>query len=72
MRIMRIASKYLLLLRLLLILFCLSRGMNTVYIRRDTEDVDEDMDRIREEVDVFLEGSADDRGPMEKLADLLL
>ncbi|KAJ9268268.1 hypothetical protein DTO212C5_5596 [Paecilomyces variotii] len=47
-------------------------GMNTVYIRRDTEDVDEDMDRIRKEVDVFLEGSAHDRGPMEKLADLLL
>ncbi|KAJ9353646.1 haloacid dehalogenase [Paecilomyces variotii] len=47
-------------------------GMKTVYIRRDTEDVDEDMDRIRKEVDVFLEGSAHDRGPMEKLADLLL
>lgn len=65
-------SKYFLFLHLLLIRLCSSRGMKTVYIRRDTEDVDEDMDRIRKEVDVFLEGSADDRGPMEKLADLLL
>lgn len=48
--------------------------MNTVYIRRDTEDLDEDMDRIRSEVDVFLEGgeSGEDDGPLAKLADLLL
>ncbi|GAD96288.1 hypothetical protein SCHCODRAFT_102954 [Paecilomyces variotii No. 5] len=47
-------------------------GMNTVYIKRDTEDLNEDMDQVRSEVDVFFEGSAGDRGPMEKLADLLL
>jgi hypothetical protein len=47
--------------------------MNTVYIRRDTEDLDEDMDRIRSEVDVFLEGGeSEDDGPLAKLADLLL
>ena len=31
--------------------------MGTVYIQRATEDLDEDMDVIRDEVDLFLDGT---------------
>lgn len=32
--------------------------MKTVYIQRNTEDPDEDMERIRSEVDVFIDGTS--------------
>ncbi|OOF96638.1 hypothetical protein ASPCADRAFT_506273 [Aspergillus carbonarius ITEM 5010] len=41
-------------------------GMRTVYIYRDTEDLDEDMGVVRREVDVFLDGE----GPLGQLAEL--
>lgn len=39
-------------------------GMKTVYIRRWTDDIDEDMDKVREEMDYFLDG-------MEKLPETI-
>ena len=33
-------------------------GLNTVYIQRTTEDLDEDMDIIRKEVDLFIDGTS--------------
>ncbi|PWY92566.1 haloacid dehalogenase [Aspergillus heteromorphus CBS 117.55] len=45
-------------------------GMRTVYIRRETEDLDEDMDVVREGVDVFLEEGEGKGGPLKQLADL--
>lgn len=30
--------------------------MRTIYIQRDTEDPDEDMDQIRADVDLFIDG----------------
>lgn len=33
--------------------------MKTVYVRRWTDDVDEDMDLVKKEVDVFLESMED-------------
>ncbi|KAH8434406.1 uncharacterized protein LDX57_012053 [Aspergillus melleus] len=50
-------------------------GMRTVYIRRDTEDPDENMDAVRRDVDLFLDHDSSqdvDRGPLVKLADHLL
>ncbi|PYI07481.1 haloacid dehalogenase [Aspergillus sclerotiicarbonarius CBS 121057] len=41
-------------------------GMGTVYIYRNTEDLDEDMEVVRREVDVFLDGE----GPLGQLAEL--
>ncbi|WRT65408.1 haloacid dehalogenase, type II [Kwoniella shivajii] len=46
-------------------------GMKTIYIQRDTEDPDEDMDIIRDQVDLFIDGrsSAGDKGGLMRLAD---
>ena len=41
--------------------------MRTVYIRRQTEDVHEDMAVVSEEVDHFIDGPS----PLAKLADLI-
>ncbi|KAJ7216573.1 haloacid dehalogenase [Mycena pura] len=35
-------------------------GMKTIYVQRATEDLDEDMDRIRTEFDAFVDGTTDD------------
>ncbi|MCJ1457768.1 hypothetical protein MMC28_008137 [Mycoblastus sanguinarius] len=32
-------------------------GLKTVYVRRNTEDLNEDIDLIRKEVDFFLDGT---------------
>lgn len=45
-------------------------GMRTVYIRRATEDPDEDMDAVRSEVDVFIDG-AGGRGGLLALSELM-
>ncbi|RAK99843.1 HAD-like protein [Aspergillus ibericus CBS 121593] len=42
-------------------------GMRTVYIYRRTEDLDEDMEAVRRDVDVFLDGE----GPLGQLAEML-
>jgi hypothetical protein len=53
-------------------LHLLCRGLGTVYIQRTTEDVGEDMASIRDDVDLFLDGTRGDTscGLME-LADML-
>jgi hypothetical protein len=43
--------------------------MRTVYIQRTTEDPDEDMDKVKADVDLFLDG-ANERGGLVKLAEL--
>jgi hypothetical protein len=47
----------------------LTRGMKTIYIRRTTEDLDEDMDKVKADVDLFIDGR-DERGGLLKLAEL--
>jgi hypothetical protein len=42
--------------------------MKTVYLRRKTEDTQEDMAVVQNEVDLFVDGPQ----PLAKLADLLL
>lgn len=42
-----------------------SRGMNTVYIQRSTEDPDEEMDDVRKEVDLFIDGLNGNNGLLE-------
>jgi hypothetical protein len=46
--------------------------MRTIYIHRDTEDPEEDMDQIRADVDLFLDGtrSTGAKGGLLALADL--
>ena len=47
--------------------------MQTAYIQRATEDPDEDMDAVRGEVDLFVDGTTGDKQHgLGKLADLLL
>ncbi|BDD62355.1 hypothetical protein MPDQ_001871 [Monascus purpureus] len=46
-------------------------GMRTVYVHRSTEDVDEDMDVVRRDVDLFLTADQGGKGPLEQLADLM-
>ncbi|KAJ7507281.1 HAD-like domain-containing protein [Mycena galericulata] len=47
-------------------------GMKTVYVHRVTEDLDEDMDRIRTEFDVFVDGTTDDLpGGLPSVASIL-
>jgi hypothetical protein len=49
------------------------RGMQTAYIRRETEDPEEDMEEVQREIDYFVDGRG---GGVEvglnKLADVLL
>lgn len=49
---------------------CSGSGMRTVYVHRSTEDVDEDMDVVRRDVDLFLTADQGGKGPLEQLADL--
>ena len=42
--------------------------MKTVYVPRETEDTDEEMTVVREEVDVFIDGL----NPLATLADFLI
>lgn len=44
-------------------------GMKTIYIRRVTEDPDEDMAKVKSDVDLFI-ADADERRGLSKLADL--
>ena len=47
-------------------------GMKTVYIQRRTEDPMEDMQRVRDEVDFFVDGTrGDERCGFGELADVL-
>lgn len=47
--------------------------MQTAYIRRDTEDPDEDMEEAEEEFDVFVDGRGGGKDVgLSKLADVLL
>ncbi|WVR04090.1 haloacid dehalogenase, type II [Kwoniella sp. DSM 27419] len=48
-------------------------GMRTIYIQRDTEDPDEDMERIKAEVDLFVDGrtATGSQGGLNHLAALL-
>lgn len=50
-------------------LILLVRGMKTIYIRRVTEDPDEDMAKVKSDVDLFI-ADADERRGLSKLADL--
>lgn len=56
-----------------LVLIAGFRGMQTAYIRRDTEDPEEDMEEVEREIDYFFDGRG---GGVEvglnKLADFLL
>ncbi|PLB48613.1 HAD-like protein [Aspergillus steynii IBT 23096] len=51
-------------------------GLKTIYIRRGTEDIEENMDTVRHDVDIFMEDhsieQSDGRGPLTQLADYLL
>jgi hypothetical protein len=51
------------------IISALTRGMKTIYIRRTTEDLDEDMDKVKADVDLFIDGR-DERGGLLELAKL--
>ncbi|KAF5009212.1 hypothetical protein FDECE_4577 [Fusarium decemcellulare] len=42
-------------------------GMKTVYIHRWTDDVDEDMEKVKQEFDVFLEGMEELPGIIERI-----
>lgn len=44
-------------------------GMKTVYIRRWTDDIDEDMEQVSSEVDVFLDGMEDLPATIARLQD---
>ena len=47
-------------------------GMKTVYVQRKTEDPMEDMRRVRDEVDFFVDGTRGDEGcGFGELADVL-
>lgn len=51
------------------VLILLIRGMKTIYIRRVTEDPDEDMAKVKSDVDLFI-ADTDERHGLLKLADL--
>jgi hypothetical protein len=54
------------------VLKILFRGLNTVYIQRSTEDLDEDMTAVRSEVDLFIDGTRGDHAcGLGELADIL-
>jgi len=44
-------------------------GMKTIYVQRITEDPDEDMDQVKTDVDIFIDGT-DERVGLLKLAEL--
>jgi len=48
--------------------------MRTIYVRRDTEDPDENMEQVRAEVDLFIDGrrSTGASGGLQKVADVLI
>jgi ethanolamine ammonia-lyase large subunit len=46
-------------------------GMRTAYIRRETEDVGEDFERIEGENEIYMEGRNGFGGGLEELADRL-
>ena len=53
---------------------CLKKdsGMKTIYIQRSTEDLNEDMQRVRDEVDFFIDGTkGNERCGFGELADVL-
>lgn len=48
------------------------RGMKTIYVQRTTEDLVENMDQVRDEVDFFIDGtSGDEKCGFGELADIL-
>lgn len=49
--------------------YCFHRGMKTVYIQRSTEDPDEDMEQVKNDVDLFIDGR-DGAGGLVELAEL--
>lgn len=49
-----------------------SRGMKTIYVQRKTEDLIENMDQVRDDVDFFIDGtSGDEKCGFGELADIL-
>ena len=49
-----------------------SSGMKTIYVRRTTEDLGEDMQQVRDDVDFFIDGTkGDERCGFGELADIL-
>ena len=48
------------------------RGMKTIYVQRTTEDLIENMDQVRDDVDFFIDGtSGDEKCGFGELADIL-
>lgn len=45
-----------------------SRGMKTIYIKRSTEDPDENMEQLETEFDLFLDGTIKKPGLLELAA----
>ena len=46
--------------------------MKTIYVQRETEDLTEDMERVRDDVDFFIDGTGgDEKGGFGELADIL-
>ena len=49
-----------------------SRGMKTIYVQRKTEDLSEDLDQVRDDVDFFIDGtSGDEKCGFGELAGIL-
>lgn len=47
-------------------------GMKTIYVQRTTEDLIENMDQVRDDVDFFIDGtSGDEKCGFGELADIL-
>ena len=48
------------------------RGMKTIYVQRPTEDLSENMDQVRDDVDFFIDGTGvDEKCGFGELADIL-
>lgn len=49
-----------------------NRGMKTVYVQRTTEDLTEDINQVRDDVDFFIDGTrGDEKCGFGELADIL-
>ena len=49
-----------------------NRGMKTIYVQRTMEDLSEDMEKVRDDVDFFIDGtSGDEKCGFGELADIL-
>lgn len=49
-----------------------SSGMKTIYVQRSTEDLSENMEKVRDDVDFFIDGTGgDEKCGFGELADIL-